>query len=232
MPSTAPFNVDAALGLVVLSEDLTFACGVESCEVEARYRIQSHDAVSVRLSFVMPLSAPLRVRIGSSDATAHVVAAPAGALRDEDLEHHFDGYRDLERLPRYQATFVAPLVAGENTVTVAYRQPLGRFEHDYGYFSSGRFTEFFRYELWPLSEWRHAPGFHVAGTVSIRRPPPSWWKRTFSQPRSLACGHGFYDHALRNIQQRGDQLYLTFRLTDPLPKRLWCRIGDQDLVSR
>jgi hypothetical protein len=232
VPSTAPFPVDVALGLVVLGEDLTFKCGAQVCEVEARYRIQSRAAVRVKLSFVMPLPAPLRVSVGSADAIADIFSAPAGALRDEDLEHHHEGYRELEELPRYQATFVAHLAEGENSVTVAYRQPLGRFEHDYGYFTNGRFTDFFRYELWPLSEWRHAPGFHLAGTVSIHRSPPSWWRRTFSQPRSLACGNGFYDHALRNLQQRGDDLYLTFLMTDPLPKRLWCHIGDEDLVSR
>lgn len=231
IPSTAPFPADASLGLVVLGEDLTFKCGAQVCDVEARYRIQSHAAVGVTLSFVMPLPAPLRFRVGSTDAIGHTVEAPAGALRDDDLENRLEGYRQLEHLPKYQATFVAPLAAGENMVTVAYRQPLGRRERGHSYLSKGRFTEFFRYELWPLSEWRHAPGFHLSGTVSIHRPPPSWWKRTFSQPRSLACGKESYDHTLRELQQRGDDLYLTFRMTDPLPKRLWCTIGDEDLVS-
>lgn len=231
VPSTAPFPVDASLGLVVLGEDLTFTCGAQLCDVEAGYRIRSHDAVSVSLTFVMPLRAPLRIRVGSLDAVGHIVEAPDGVFQDDELVDSSDGRGPLGRLPKYQATFVAPLVVGDNTVTVAYRQPMGQREHGHGYFRKGRFTDFFRYELWPLSEWRHGPGFSISGTVSIRRPPPSWWTRTFSQPRSLACGPESGDHTFRDLQQRGDDLYLTFQMTDPLPKRLWCTIGDEDLVS-
>jgi hypothetical protein len=228
-PSTAAFPVAAAPDLAVLGEDLSFACEADpqSCSVVATYRIHAPTAVSVELAFVMPLPAPLTVTVGSGAAATRVRAAPAEALRDEDL-NPWELERETAPLPKYQAVFTAPLVAGENTVTAAYRQPLGKYEHDYGYFSKGRFTDNFRYELWPLDEWRHAPGFSISGTLSIHRPSPSWWTRNFSKARSIGCrGLEGVPHSL---SQRGDDLVLKFKIADPLPKRLWCHIGDRDLV--
>jgi hypothetical protein len=225
-PSTAAFPVGPAEGLEVLREELSFKCGA-SCAVEARYRIRAREAVTLDLSFVLPVRAPLRVTVGSKSAPARIADTPEGTLKDADLP----ALERLNPLPRtFQATFTAPFVAGENTVVVAYDQPLGKHEHGHGYFTKGRFTDFFRYELWPLSEWHHAPGFRIDGEVVIDRPPPSWWKRTFSQPRAVGC---FFDRGDRySLEQRGDQLRLVFRFVDPLPKRLWCHIGDQDLVPR
>ncbi|HEX2658887.1 MAG TPA: hypothetical protein VHU40_11470, partial [Polyangia bacterium] len=133
--------------------------------------------------------------------------------------------------PIFQARFRAALVAGENTVVVTYRQPLGRREYDHSYFSKGRWVQFFRYELWPLSEWKHAPGFKVHIATTIHRPPPSWWKRTFSKVHSVGCYTDDRTGTAR-LQQAGDDLQLTLELTDPLPERLWCELGDEDLVSR
>ena len=228
-PSTAALPVTAAPDLVVLGEDLSFACEADphSCTVVAGYRIRTPSAENVELAFVMPLPAPLTVTVGSGPTAAHVRAAPAGALRDEDLDP-WERERDTAPLPKYQAIFTAPLVAGENTVTATYRQPLGQYEHDYGYFSRGRFTDNFRYELWPLDEWQHAPGFSISGSLSIHRPSPSWWIRNFSEPRSIGCSG--IERVPHSLSQRGDELVLKFRITDPLPKRLWCHIGDRDLV--
>jgi hypothetical protein len=228
-PSTAAFPVADARGLAVLGEDLSFACEVEpgSCTVVARYRIQAPSAVNVELAFVMPLPAPLTVTVGSGPTATRVSAAPAGALRDEDL-NPWEVERETAPLPKYQAVFTASLVAGENTVTATYQQPVGQYEHGHGYFTKGRFTDYFRYELWPLAEWLHAPGFSISGTLSIHRPAPSWWTRNFSKARSTGCrGLEGVPHAL---SQRGDDLVLKFKIADPLPKRLWCHIGDQDLV--
>lgn len=225
-PSTAAFPAAAALNLVVLSEELTFKCQATRCDVQARYRIEAPSAVRVELSFVMPLPAPLRVTLGSGIATTRVRAVPAGVLREDELEPWQRDF-DLVALPKYQATFVAPLASGENTVTVDYQQPLGKYEHGHGYLSRGRFTDYFRYELWPLSEWRRAPGFHIAGDVMIHRPAPSWWKRTFSQPLSVGCSGAGDNHELL---QKGDDLHFSFRIVAPIPRRLWCHIGDEDLV--
>jgi hypothetical protein len=41
------------------------------------------------------------------------------------------------------------------------------------------------------------------------------------------------EHFLNSaLQQQGNNLHLAFQITDPLPRRLWCEIGDEDLVSR
>jgi hypothetical protein len=112
---------------------------------------------------------------------------------------------------------------------VTYRQTLGRWERSYGYFRSSRFADFFRYEVWPISRWQHAPGFHIDGSVEIHRPRPSWLRRTFSKVRSVGC-RGLGPGAYSALEQRGDVLRLAFRLADPLPKRLWCFVGDEDLV--
>ncbi len=230
-PSTAVFPVDAAIRLAVIGEDLSFKCDADlhSCSVVATYRIQAASAGSVEFAFVMPLVAPVTVTVGSGPTATRVGAAPAGALRDEDL-NPWEQERDPVRLPKYQTVFTAPLVAGENTVTAAYAQPLGQYEHGHGYFRKGRFTDYFRYELWPLSEWRHSPGFVVSGTLSIHRPSPSWWTRTFSQPRSIGCDG--LEGVTHSLSQRGEDLELRFRIADPLPKRLWCHIGDRDLVPK
>jgi hypothetical protein len=228
-PSTAAFPIAAATDIAVVGEDLGFECETDShsCTVMARYRLHAPKAVSVELAFVMPQPAPLTVTVGSGAAPTRVSAAPAGALRDEDLDP-WERERDTAPLPKYQAVFTAPLAAGENTVTAAYQQPLGQYEHGHGYFSKGRFTDYFRYELWPLAEWRHAPGFSISGTLSIHRPPPSWWTRNFSEPRSIGCDG--LEGVPHSLSQRGDELALKFKLADPLPKRLWCHIGDRDLV--
>lgn len=228
-PSTAASPVLAAPDLAVLGEELNFACGADppGCTVVAVYRIRAPSPMSVELAFVMPLPAPLTVIVGQGAAATRVRAAPAGALRDDDL-NPWERERETAPLPKYQAIFTAALLAGENTVRATYRQPLGQYEHGHGYFSKGRVTDQFRYELWPLAEWRHAPGFSITGTLSIHQPSPSWWTRNFSQSRSIGCrGLEGVPHSL---SQRGDDLVLNFRIGDPLPQRLWCHIGDRDLV--
>ena len=232
-PSSAAGPVDGAASEVaaaqVLGEVLTFRCQAAACDVEARYHIRVPAAVAMELAFILPSATPIAVTVGGATAPVHVTPAPPEEMRSDGavfFELHSLASR---RVPLLQARFSAPFVAGENTVVVTYRQPLGREEHGHSYFSKGRFTQFFRYELWPLSEWKHATGFRVDGDVTIHRPSPSWWKRTFSRPLSVGCrGPTDIEHA--HLDQRGDELHFAFQVTDPLPPRLWCSIGDDDLV--
>jgi hypothetical protein len=230
-PSSAALPLERGADAQVLGETLTFRCDAAACDVEARYRIQAPQAVTLQLAFVLPSATPVAVKVGAAAAPVSVAAAPPEALRADEVDPLEQRALERQNLPVLQARFSAPFVAGENVMVVTYRQPLGRQEYGHGYFSAGRWVDFFRYELWPLSEWKHAPGFHVDGEVVIARPPPSWWQRTFSTPRSVGCrGPGPLGGS--GLQQRGDELHFLFRLDDPIPRRLWCEVGDEDLVPK
>jgi hypothetical protein len=230
-PSSAALPPDGAVDVSVLGERLIFRCAAGACEVEARYRLLAREPVALELAFILPSATPVAVRVGSVAAPVTVTAAPPAAVRDDEVEALERRALDLQHLPVLQAKFPAQLVAGENALVVTYRQPLGRHEYGHGYFSQGRFLEFFRYELWPLSEWKRAADFRIEGEVSIHRPPPSWWKRTFSTPRSLGC-RGSEPLQQAALEQQGDDLRFVFQITHPIPRRLWCEIGDQDLVAQ
>jgi hypothetical protein len=230
-----PSSAAHALGgpndqLSILDEALTFRCTDSLCEVEARYRVRAPAALTVELAFVSPQATPLSVRVGSTAAVVDVSTSVPEPVHEDEIGAETTVLHE-RHLAAVQARFVAAFVPGENVVTVSYRQPLGRREYGHGYLRKGRFVKFFRYELWPLREWKHEVGFHVDGDVAIRRPPPSWWQRIFSTPRSVGC---VGSESLRNVAllQSGDDLHLTFHLTDPIPRRLWCELGDEDLVPR
>jgi hypothetical protein len=227
-PSSAARPVAAAGNLlIVMGESLSFRCDETSCDVEARYRIRAKEAVNTELAFVLPQASPLAVHVGTQVATVDVSSAPEPAPEDEvQFESVALGKR---KLATAQARFPAAFAAGENIVSVSYKQPLGRREYGHGYFSRGRFVDYFRYELWPLSEWKHAPGFRIEGEVVIQRPRPSWWRRLFSTPRSVGC-RGADPLNRVALEQRGRELHLVFQIPDPIPRRLWCEIGDDDLV--
>lgn len=215
----------------VLDEVLTVRCQLATCDVEARYRIRSRQPALLALAFVLPSATPVAVKVGATKALVDVEAAPPEALRADDLDPLERRSIERQGLSVEQARFSAPVVAGENTLVVSYRQPLGRQEYGHSYFSKGRFVELFRYELWPLSEWKHAPGFRVEGQVVIHRPAPSWWARTFSTSRTVGC-RGSEAISRAAPEQQGDDLRLVFHLVDPIPPRLWCEIADEDLVSK
>lgn len=233
-PSSAALALDGAAGVEVLGETLTFRCVETACDVEARYRLKATAAVAVTLAFVLPSDTAVAVKVGTTAAQASVTAAAPVILRESELDSFERHALEFQKIQLLQATFSASLVRGENTIVVTYRQPLGREEHGHSYFRQGRWTQVLRYELWPLSEWRHAPGFRVDGQVVIKERAPSWWKRTFSKPRTVGCEmRGRVEHlAHARLEQRGDDLAFVFQLQDPLPPRLWCSMGDADLIPR
>jgi hypothetical protein len=214
--------------LTVLGETLSFRCGGGGCDVEARYRIQALAPVTTELAFVLPQAAPLMVRVGNALVPVAVGTLAAEPVNEDELRPE-TAVLESQHLAAVQARFSATFTAGENVVSVTYHQPLGRREYGHGYFRRARFVEFFRYELSPLWEWKHAAGFRIDGEVVIQRPPPSWWQRLFSTPRSVGC-RGAEPLGNVSLQQRGAELRLAFRIPDPIPRRLWCEIGDEDLV--
>ena len=120
-------------------------------------------------------------------------------------------------------------------MTVRYSQPLGAVEIDYGYFKKqGRMVQRFRYELWPLREWKRSPGFRVRLSVAIERPSPGWWKRRFGNPRSVTCltSDASAPVPAGRLEQRGGQLWYEAELGPSIPDRITCFIGDEDLMPR
>ena len=230
-PSSALHPLGPVPEVVVLGETLAFHCGATACDVEARYRITATQAATAKLAFVLPSASPIRVQVGAAPVLVEVEGASPVALRDIRLAALDGGSSERQPLPIFEARFEVPFIVGENTIAVTYQQPLGRSEHDYGYFKKGRFVQFFRYELWPICEWKHAPGFRVDVATSIHRPAPSWWKRTFSKVQTASC-RGDAPIGPAKVQQRGDDLQVSFELAEPLPRRLWCEIGDDDLVPK
>jgi hypothetical protein len=229
-PSGALAPAAPSPAIRVLGERLTFTCDAAACDVAAEYRVTASAAANLALTFILPTPERVTARVGAATPVPVTVSA-SEPLHDEDVPREERmGYAG-QPPPVYQARFSAPVLAGENLLAVTYRQPLGQYERDHSYFKHGRFLDFFRYELWPLAEWQRAPGFQVQGDVVIARPPPSWWQRTFHHVRSIGC-RGLPTPAQHTLEQRGDQLRFHFQLSDPLPKRLWCFMGDDDLVSR
>jgi hypothetical protein len=218
--------------LLILGENLTFRCGSVACDVEARYRIKARDAIITQLAFVLPQAVPLSVRVGTPSATVDAPVSLAASAQEPVAEEEIRPEATIlanRNLVAVQARFTAAFVPGDNVVIVRYMQPLGRRESGRGYFRHGRFVDFFRYELWPLAEWKHAPGFHIDGEVVIARSKPSLWSRLFLLLRSVGCrAPEALSHAF--LEQRDNELHLVFQIFDPIPRRLWCEIGDDDLV--
>ena len=229
-PSGALVPAAQAAPVRVLGERLTFTCDDAACDVAAEYRVSASAAADLALAFILPTPERVTARVGAATPLA-VTVGPSEPLHDDDVPREERmGYADHPP-PVYQARFVAPVAAGENLIAIAYRQPLGQYERDHGYLKKGRFLNFFRYEIWPLGEWQRPRDFAVQGEVVITRPPPSWWQRTFHHVRAIGC-RGLEPPARHSLEQRGDQLRFHFQLSEPLPRRLWCFIGDDDLVSR
>jgi len=218
----------------VLGETLTFTCDAAACDVAAAYRVSASAPADLTLAFILPTDERVMAQVGTasgSGAAIPVTVGPSEPLHDDDVPREERmGYADHPP-PVYQARFTAPVTAGENRIAVTYRQPLGQYERDHGYLKKGRFLDFFRYEIWPLDEWQRARDFQVQGAVVITRPAPSWWQRTFHHVRSIGC-RGMEPPARTLLEQRGDQLRFQFQLSEPLPRRLWCFMGDDDLVSK
>ena len=215
--------------LSVLGESLTFRCAESGCDVEARYRIHARAPLTTELAFLVPQAVPLTVRVGNATAVVDVGASTAEPVNDDEIRSE-TAILESQHLAAVQARFSAAFTAGETVVSVTYRQPLGRREYGQGYFRRGRFVEFFRYELWPLWEWKHASGFRVDGEVVIQRQPPSLWQRLFSWQRSAGCRSAAQPLSNAYLEQRGTELHLAFQIPDPIPRHLWCEIGDEDLV--
>jgi hypothetical protein len=219
------------LPLTVEAEVLTFLCGEATCLVTAKYEVASGSASRVQLEFILPAEGPVTATTNSGQDSVQVV--PAAPLRPEEVRTLPPDEPQAPRL--FRAGFQSSLVEGSNTVTVRYSQPLGAEEVDFGYFKKqGRKVQRFRYELWPLREWKRSPGFRVRLSVAVDRPSPGWWKRRFGNPRSVTCLSSDATAPVPEgrLEQRGGQLWYETEVGPAIPDRITCFTGDEDLVPR
>lgn len=238
-PSTALYPPGETL--TVHAETLTFVCA-ESCRVTAIYDVESKIDQTLSFEFILPVREKVTAKVGSADAA--VVVADAEPLADADNKSDFSIRKarfgsSEETAPLFRARFDGKLTTGRSKIAVAYDQPLGGIERDYGYSGDGRFLKEFQYELWPLKEWKLAPGFAITVSLSMKRKPPALFTRWFGAAPTASC-RGVSPAASPDGQpqvtkfpispaQTGDRLEIGFSMRDGFPHRLQCFLGDEDL---
>ena len=239
-PGYVPHSPSSALyapagGLTVTGEELTFECDGR-CAVTAAYAVTAARAGRLAFEFILPVKEQVAVRVGPAGEAVKVgPAEPLGAREAKAMRAALARAHRDDRVALYRARFEATLAAGANRVVVTYVQPLGAYERDYGYFKKGRWVHTFQYEVWPLKEWTLAPGFTARLTVTMPRPAPGWWKRTFGTVRSIACRALKEDSSTplvgaRLTQRQGTLEYRVDLAAATLPDRLVCNLGDEDLI--
>ncbi len=227
-------------GLVALGERLALDCTVDECRVEAAYRVRAPGAAAYAFEFILPARAAVTVQAAGETPAVELIPAEPDAMRAPPLTSEYG----IALRPRpgtlYAARFTARLPAGESTIVVRYAQRTTAWEAKYGYFSKSRFLHALQYELWPLAEWALASDFALDLDVRLARPAPGLWTRWFGTPLALGCSvYGAAATAadgqaarrsVASARQEGERLVLTARLAAPVPDRLMCHIGDQDLL--
>jgi hypothetical protein len=103
-------------------------------------------------------------------------------------------------------------------------------EAEYGYFVDSRFVHSVQYEVWPIKQWRRSEDFTLDLTVKMKRDEPGWWASTFGTLRGLRCALGRRGQVLTSVQEDG-QLVVRRELRE-LPDRLFCYMGDEDLLPK
>jgi hypothetical protein len=233
-PSSALYAPPAG-GLTVTGEELTLDCK-ERCAVTATYAVTAAKEGRLAFEFILPVKEQVAVRVGPTGTAVKVgPAEPLSEREAKAMREARTGAVRNDRVHLYRARFEATLAAGATRIVVTYSQPLGAYERDHGYFKKGRWVQTFQYEVWPLKEWTLAPGFTAKLTVTMPRPAPSWWKRTFGKVRSIAC-RGLTPAQWSplpggRLTQRGATLEYRADLgARSLPDQLVCSMGDEDLI--
>ena len=128
--------------------------------MRAEYRITAKAPNRYAFTFLLPAQEPVTARVTPAQSLAVTgVAKPTATAPKE--------YCDPSAPPCFEASFEAPLVAGENRIIVEYAQKLAAIEHDYGYFRpKGRMLPHFDYLLGPLKEWTLHDKFAIHVRVS------------------------------------------------------------------
>ena len=159
--------------LIVEGEHLSFKLGrpyagsestayddLRQAEIEAVYQVRASApaAAPVAFEFIMP-SVPNAVEV-----LINGKAVPAHQAAPKPIEKDKPRTREDELV---SVRFEGALQEGSNELRVRYRQPLGKYEMRYGYFTSSTWASAVEYELWPLHEWQLAPDFRLQVEVSF-----------------------------------------------------------------
>lgn len=183
------FSMLPVQGLEVLSEDLAFECGslykgdpdegkllASSCKVTALYKVRAAAGVSAQFEFISQSDKSFSAAVNGKPEQVQTSQFKAGELAEayEARCRHCSGAESA--LTR--ARFLGALKPGENTILVAYMQPLTSNEISYGYFQESRWSQGFGYELWPLKEWKRAKDFRLRLRISM--PKPGLFSRMWS----------------------------------------------------
>lgn len=205
--------------LTVRKEKLNIDCDYESCLVQAVYFLHSLTSSTLAFTFILPTDTAVEARVGGT-------RSPATVARDEKQTWRSPIGRSDEQ-PLYQATFSGLLTAGENVITVKYRQPLTLMERDYGYFTDGRFVALFSYQLKPLKEWQLADDFTLHVNFSgLRKRPDRDGGWSLLRTRTVDCMQSG-----QVIENDSDHLNLSLTFGHVFPDTLVCRMGDRDLLE-
>lgn len=237
VPSTALYK-PASETVVVQSETLTFNCAKTSCAVTAVYDVKSDAEQVLQFEFILPSKESITAKVGKADAP--VVAADAEPLAENELKSDLSR---RESLPLYRAKFEVKLPAGASKITVNYDQPIGAEERGHGYSSDGHMVKELQYEVWPLNEWKRAPGFTITAWVSMKSKKPGLFRGWFGRQPSIKCegvtGKNIHtpegDDLTRAKEQavpmkaewNGDVLEGGFAWKDGFPDRLVCELDDE-----
>lgn len=244
-PSSTLYQPGRAV--VALREALTFTCNAEKCDVIADYHVVAQAKAVRHFEFILPTQANVVVQLGNTSVPVQVVASEPFDLREQQAVSRYFNKTAMGTL--YRASFTSPLQLGFNTIRISYPQPLSKLERDYGYFKKGRFVNVLQYELWPLKTWVRSVDFEIQLLIKMQQAKPGWWRRHFGTGRSLVCRQVTFeacDFTQDDLQeladctqtstfsekpvQQVDYLVLTTILKDNLPDRLFCEMGDEDLL--
>lgn len=159
--------------LRVLGETLDFQCpeaykgkpdfaafAARACRVRVLYRISATAATQVKLVFVFAGKGEVIWKHGGKISKSMPAAFKAAGKKI--CTYCPD---DLKRVNSTEKT--VDLVAGNNEIEVSYDQALSYDESGHSYFSDGKWSQGFSYELWPLAEWQWAPDFAAELKFSV-----------------------------------------------------------------
>lgn len=159
--------------LRVLGETLDFQCpeaykgkpdfaafAARTCQVRVLYRVSATAATQVKLVFVFAGKADVTWKQG-----AKVFKSKAAALKATDKKVCPYCPEDMKNI--FAAEQNVDIVPGTSEIEVSYEQALSYDESGHSYFSDGKWSQGFSYELWPLAEWRWAPDMYADVKFSV-----------------------------------------------------------------
>ena len=147
--------------------------------------------------------------------------------------------RKSEPAKLYAAPFISEVRKGSNQIIVSYRSPMNVYETEYGYFAKSRWVSSFRYELWPLNEWKLADAFILELNVSIKQKKPDWFFDIFSNPSIIQIKEQKLKESeppakLKNTKcrQETERYFCEVKFGKSFPDTVYLQMGDDSEVIR